>query len=146
VDAIAGIVFRSLTRNSRGDLADLLSAALPVEDPLIRLWVARAATAKLRGADLRGILDGLSSDPSGLVRREALAGWADFFPDEAVDRLMAGVRRDAQTEADKPPADREHRGPGAGVVGVGGYPTVCGSLAAGANNAATAPAGSWITQ
>jgi len=83
--------FRFLTRNSPDDLADLLTAALSVEDPIIRLWAARRALAEVRGDALRGVLDSLGSDPSALVRREALAAWADHFPDEAFDRLMAGA-------------------------------------------------------
>ena len=83
--------FRFLTRNSPDDLADLLTAALSVEDPTIRLWAARSALAEVRGDALRGVLDSLGSDPAALVRREALAAWADHFPGEAFDRLMAGV-------------------------------------------------------
>lgn len=83
--------FRFLTRNRSDDLADLLTAALAVEDPIVRLWTARTASAELRGDALRGVLDRLDSDPSALVRREALAAWADHFPDEAFDRLMAGA-------------------------------------------------------
>ena len=83
--------FRFLTRNSPDDLAALLTAALSVEDPIVRLWVARTALAELRGDALRGVLDSLDSDRSALVRREALAAWADHFPGEAFDRLMAGA-------------------------------------------------------
>jgi HEAT repeat protein len=95
--------FCFLAQSDPDDLTQVLSAALTVKDPVVRLWAARAAISRLKGQALRNVLDRLSSDRSGFVRREALAAWADVFPGDAQRRLVtalmdgsAGVRGEAR--------------------------------------------------
>jgi hypothetical protein len=63
--------------------AEIVQRALRDEDAMIRLRAIRAADAVLGLDRLHGVLPAASRDPAMPVRREALALWVRYFPDEA---------------------------------------------------------------
>ena len=83
--------FRLLTRGRPDDLLEIVTAALSVLDPIVRLWAVRAAATGLDRAHVRRALEALRADRSALVRRECLRQWVDLFPDEAVEALKTAL-------------------------------------------------------
>ncbi len=83
--------FRILVAGKVAELPQILLATLEVEDPVIRLWSARAMATALSREQLVTVLPKLSADPSAPVRREALQIWVTSFPEQAGGKLTAAL-------------------------------------------------------
>ena len=75
--------FRLTFEKALDDPWDALGDALRANDPIVRLWAARAASTLPASPDLRDFFDRLTRDRFVPVRALAFEAFDDLFPDEA---------------------------------------------------------------
>lgn len=85
------LAFRLLADMPGDDEVPTLMESLGSDDTVIRLWAAQELRKHLTGEPLRKLLDRLLVDRFVPIRREALCGFAEQFPELNAERLIPAL-------------------------------------------------------
>jgi HEAT repeat protein len=83
--------FRLMIEATDISLPKYISRTIRHVDPIIRVWAAQAARARLDDEDYLGLIPIMAGDRFMPIRREALVGLAEKYPDRSRPALMASL-------------------------------------------------------